>query len=588
MMYKIFRKFILIIAFFPIFSFSQDFDQEFLESLPEDVRNDLLDQVEKKRSDEEIQYRRESTFIPKEEDIEEEDEVFRFGTEVFKLMQTTLMPINEPNFDGKYILDFGDVVEIQLIGQRSLIEKLKVERDGSISISELGKVFISGLSLADVSSLIKKKVKDSYIGVEAFVTLVNVRDIQVVVAGNVFSPGPYSLNGNSNIFHALSVSGGPSEFGSFREIKLLRDGEVVEVVDLYDTFIYGKPSFGSRLRSGDLVFVSPSINIASVTGAVKRPGIYELKNDENFSDLVFFANGLTSEADLKDIKRERVQDGSIVIKLIKDIEQFTSISVKDNDKFFIRRYPFRTVEIKGSVSNPGVYTLQEGDGILELLNRAGGYTKNAYPFAGVLENQKTKEINQEIIDDVYSSLMSSLITQSAGLTASEDTTGFFSFMLNELKNTEASGRVNAEFDIEKLRNNPEIDIILQDGDVITIPEITNQVYVFGEVSTTGTIRYAENEKYDFYIDAKGGFNSFADKKNVYILSPDGTSFKVKRNIFMNQGADFKIYPGSVIYVPRKMNNSFFFTQSAQAYASILGNIGVSLASISVLKDKLKC
>ena len=583
MMFKIFRKFILIFAFFPIFSFSQDFDQEFLDSLPEDVRNDLLDQVEMKRSDEEIQYRRESTFIPKEEDIEE-DEVFRFGTEVFKLMQTTLMPINEPNFDGKYILDFGDVVEIQLIGQRSLIEKLKVERDGSISISELGKVFISGLSLADASSLIKKKVKDSYIGVEAFVTLVNVRDIQVIVAGNVFSPGPYSLNGNSNIFHALSVSGGPSEFGSFREIKLLRDGEVVEVVDLYDTFIYGKPSFGSRLRSGDLVFVSPSINIASVTGAVKRPGIYELKNDENFSDLVFFANGLTSEADLKDIKRERVQDGSIVIKLIKDIEQFTSISVKDNDKFFIRRYPFRTVEIKGSVSNPGVYTLQEGDGILELLNRAGGYTKNAYPFAGVLENLKTKEINQEIIDDVYSSLMSSLITQSAGLTASEDTTGFFSFMLNELKNTEASGRVNAEFDIEKLRNNPEIDIILQDGDVITIPEITNQVYVFGEVSTTGTIRYAENEKYDFYIDAKGGFNSFADKKNVYILSPDGTSFKVKRNIFMNQGSDFKIYPGSVIYVPRKMNNSFFFTQSAQAYASILGNIGVSLASISVLKD----
>lgn len=583
-MYKIFKKFILIIAFFPIFSFSQDFDQEFLESLPEDVRNDLLDQVEKKRSDEEIQYRRESTFIPKEEDIEEEDEVFRFGTEVFKLMQTTLMPINEPNFDGKYILDFGDVVEIQLVGQRSLIEELKVERDGSISISELGKVFISGLSLADASALIKAKVNDSYIGVEAFVTLVNVRDIQVIVAGNVFSPGPYSLNGNSNIFHALSVSGGPSEFGSFREIKLLRDGEVLEVIDLYDTFIYGKPSFGTRLRSGDLVFVSPSINIASVTGAVKRPGIYELKNDENFSDLVFFANGLTSEADLKDIKRERVQDGSIVIKLIKDLEEFTSISVKDNDKFFIRRYPFRTVEIKGSVSNPGVYTLQEGDGILELLNRAGGYTKNAYPFAGVLENQKTKEINQEIIDDVYSSLMSSLLTQSAGLIGSEDTTGFFSFMLNELKNTEASGRVNAEFDIEKLRNNPEMDIILQDGDVITIPEITNQVYVFGEVSTTGTIRYAENEKYDFYIDAKGGFNSFADKKNVYILSPDGTSFKVKRNIFMNQGSDFKIYPGSVIYVPRKMNNSFFFTQTAQAYASILGNIGVSLASISVLKD----
>lgn len=584
MIIKIFKKSLLIVLLSPFLAFAQDFDKKFLESLPEDVRNDLLNQLEKKQSDEEIQYRRASTFIPKEDEDSKKDEVFRFGTEVFKLMQTTLMPINEPNFDGNYILDFGDVVEIQLVGQRSLVETLKVERDGSVSIPEIGKIFISGLSLEEASSLIKAKVKDSYIGVEAFITLINVRDIQVIVAGNVFSPGPYSLNGNSNIFHALNVSGGPSEFGSFREIKLIRDGEVVEVVDLYDTFIYGKPSFGKRLRSGDLIFVNPSRNIVSVTGAVKRPGIYELKDSENFSDLVFFANGLTSEADLKDIKRERVQDGSIIIKLISNINEFTAISVKDNDKFFIRRHPFRTVEIRGSVSNPGVYKLQEGDGILELLDRAGGYTKNAYPFAGVLENLQTKEINQQIIDDVYNSLMSSLISQSSGLIGSDDSTGFFSLMLNEIKDTEASGRVNAEFDIEKLRNNPELNIIMQDGDLVTIPEITNQVYVFGEVSTTGTIRYVENEKYDFYIDAKGGFNSFADKKNIYILSPDGTSFKVKRNIFMNQGAEFEIYPGSVIYVPRKMNNSFFFTQTAQAYASILGNIGVSLASISVLKD----
>ena len=96
-----------------------------------------------------------------QKDIEEEDEVFRFGTEVFKF--ANYFNAYEPNFDGKYILDFGDVVEIQLVGQRSLIEELK-ERDGSISISELGKVFISGLSLADASALIKARLMIHILG----------------------------------------------------------------------------------------------------------------------------------------------------------------------------------------------------------------------------------------------------------------------------------------------------------------------------------------------------------------------------------------------------------------------------------------
>ena len=111
------------------------------------------------------------------------------------------------------------------MGQKSLIKELIIERDGSINVPEIGKIIIAGLSLNEASELVRKKIEISYIGVDSFLTLSKVRDIQIVVSGNAFNPGPYTLNGNSNLFHALTVSGGPSEQGSFRKIDLIRNGD---------------------------------------------------------------------------------------------------------------------------------------------------------------------------------------------------------------------------------------------------------------------------------------------------------------------------------------------------------------------------
>ena len=111
----------------------------------------------------------------------------------------------------------------------------------------------------------------------------------------------------------------------------------------------------------------------------------------------------------------------------------------------------------------------------------------------------------------------------------------------------------------------------------------NQVYVFGEVQNQGTTSYISNKDIGFYIDNKGGYKSGADKRNVYILYPDGTTRKINKNIFQGK-SELEVFPGSVIFVPKKINDNFLITKSAQAYATILGNLGVSLASISVLKD----
>ncbi|MDC0873978.1 SLBB domain-containing protein [Gammaproteobacteria bacterium] len=567
---------ILSISFLSNFIFSQDFDESFLESLPDDVASNLEDRTKERKDEEETQYRRPSTFIEKPEPTSN-----RYGAQIFSMMQTSLMPTNEPNFDSSYVLDFGDELQVQLIGQKSFIKTIAVKRDGSISIEDIGKMYVAGLSLDKAAKMIEDKVNQLFIGSEAYITLTNVRDIQIILAGNVFNPGSYVLNGNSNIFHALSVSGGPSENGSFRNINLIRNNEIIETIDLYDTFIYGKSSFNARLRSGDIVFINPIQNIISITGAVIRPGIYELKKDENLSNVVFFGNGLNGYADTNNITLNRILDGRINRLPITNISQFDSILSQDGDSIFIRRYPFRSVEIGGAVLNPGVYLMNAGDTVIDVINKAGGYTDTAYPFGAIYTNLETELINTNALEKLYKDSINS-ISQLIKETGSEaDFSGLIS-TLNTLKDTEPSGRV-----VIDLENNDRSSLLIQEEDTLFIPEITNQVYVYGSVSSQGTAKYSEGESVDYYINKKGGFVDKANKSGIFILQPNGETIKVKvsKNLFASSpSAKIKIYPGSVIYVPEEINSGYAARLSTQAYAAILGNIGVSLASLSVLKN----
>ena len=572
---------ILFFCIFTIHTFSQDFDEAFLESLPKEVAEEIKQKAEKKIEDEKPQYRKPSSYIKKPELEEEKPSSGRFGNLIFSMMQSSFMPINEPNFDSSYILDYGDELEIQMIGQKSFIERIAIKRDGSISIEDVGKIFVGGQSLADAVRMIKDKVNQLFIGSEAYVSLTNIRDIQVIVAGNVYSPGSYTINGNSNIFHALSVAGGPSEAGSFRSINLLRNSEIIESIDLYDIFIHGKATFKTRLRSGDVVFVNPVENIVSVTGAVIRPGIYELKREENLSKVLFFGNGLTGYADKSNITLNRVLDGRIRRIPISNISQFSDIESKDGDSVFIRRYPFRSVDIKGAVLNPGVYLMNAGDTVMDVIDKAGGYTDAAYPFAAVYTNLETEKINEAAIEKLYQDSISS-ISQLIKETGSEaDFTGLIS-TLNSLRETEPSGRV-----VINLQSSERDSLRIQEGDTLFIPEVTNQVYVYGSVSSQGTAKFKDGMGVDYYISKKGGFIDSANRAGVFILQPNGETIKVKvsRNLFASSPTEsVKVYPGSVIYVPEKINSGYATRLATQAYATILGNISVSLASLAVLKD----
>jgi polysaccharide biosynthesis/export protein len=566
--------------------FSQELDEAYLESLPENIRKDVLSKIDQRETDEKPIYRRQSTMTDKpfsEEELEVRKLRNRYGDNIFDMMQSTFMPINEPNLDSTYILDFGDTLEIQLIGQKNSIDNLSIKRDGSINIPEIGKIFVSGLSLDEVNGLIKSKISSAYIGVEAFISLVNIRDIQILVTGNAYNPGIYTLNGNSNILNALSMAGGVSENGSYRKIDLIRNNEIIRSFDLYDIFMYGKSGFRERLRSGDAILVRPSMKMVSISGAVKRPAVYELIEDDNFIDLLEFGNGLSDNADLETLRIERLfKDSTSFIKL-NDLDQLASIEVQSSDRLNVRAFERRTVTITGAVKTPGIYTISKNETLSSLINKAEGYKDNAYPFGGMLLNNAALRLNELAADKLYKSYVQKLISKGDSLFASES----LPFILEELKNTEISGRVMAEFDLDVIESKRDLDTTLNDGDEIIIPIKSEQVFIFGEVNQPGAIRYKPSQNVAQYIDNAGGLLDSSDVNNIFIVHPNG---EVNRSIsgrrlamLNNKSKDILIYPGTVIYIPREIKTDASII--ASIWAPIVSSAATSITALSVLNNQ---
>ena len=574
---KFLKHHLFFLLFFSVIVSSQDFDKAYLDSLPAEVRNALAAQAEIKEELSNPVYNRQSTSIDKIK------ESIRFGDNFFKSIQTTFMPINEPNMDASYVLDFGDAITLQLVGQQQSIDELQIQRDGSINLPNLGKVQLSGLSLEEASKLIKAKIESAYIGVDAFITLSNVRDIQILVTGNAEQPGVYTVNGNTSFLQAIAIAGGPSDFGSLREFVLKRNNETISKIDLYDVIIKGDISTNERLRSGDVIHISPVKNLVSIFGGVKRPDNYELLKDETFDDLLFFANGIKNNIDSNNVRHITFKDGAVLERPI-SINQLSSIVPESGDSLYMGEYVYRTVTIKGAVVNPGLYKIEEGATLSSLIKRAGGYLESAFPEGGVYINQDAKRIaniyKYKLIQDISKNIASNITSPSVAGNADQ---AILSIVTNEIKNQEVSGRVVVEFDLRKIALNKNLDTSLQDGDSIFIPRKTNNIHVLGEVRNPATISYFQNMTISEAINSTGSYNEFADTKNIIIVDPDGSIKFVTNRWGMTSSNALKA--GSVVYIPREIGEIEGIDKWA-IYTPIIGNIALSLASLASLNNNL--
>lgn len=456
-----------------------------------------------------------------------------FGHNIFSNPNLTF----EPNYNIATPVDYrlgpGDEVIIDVWGASETTIRQTISPEGSILVNTLGPVYLSGKTVGEANQYLKQEFARIYSGVsgtapttDVKLTLGEIRSIQVNVMGEVMIPGTYTLSSFSSVFHALYSAGGVNKIGSLRNIKIVRNGDVVAELDVYDLLMKGKMKDDIRLQDGDVVLVDPYISLVQILGKVKRPMFYELTKEENMKTLLEYAGGFTGDAYKKAVRVVRKTGRELQIYNV-DEANFASFRMDDGDVVTVdsvlNRYENR-VEIRGAVYRPGLYQLDGSvNTVKNLLAKAEGVRGDAFLNRAILDREKP-DLTHEMI----------------------------------------------QVDIRGLLNGTVADIPLVKNDILYIPSIHDiqeeqTVTIHGEVANPGTFLYSENLTIEDLVLQAGGLLEAASTTKVEIArrvkspkSEDFTltvgenfSFDLKDGMLVGDGSDdFRLKPFDEVYIRR--------------------------------------
>lgn len=308
--------------------------------------------------------------------------VERFGMQVFEngTRDLQMIPMDLPA-GPDYVLGSGDGVSVDLWGGVSRRFYRVVDREGRISLPEVGPVLVAGKSLAEVQESVQKILRTQFRDVSADVSLARIRTIRVYVVGDVLRPGAYDVGSLSTPLNALFAASGPTGRGSLRIVKHNRGNQLVQDVDIYDLLLHGVKGDMQRLENGDTVMVPPLGPQITIEGMVRRPAIYELKDEKSLAEALALGGGLLPTAMLRHIEVQRLVAHQKQTMLSLDVPQddtsnevtakLESFHIQDGDKiriFPITPYVQDAVYLEGHVVRPGKYSFRDGMRVTDLIN----------------------------------------------------------------------------------------------------------------------------------------------------------------------------------------------------------------------------
>jgi protein involved in polysaccharide export with SLBB domain len=438
----------------------------------------------------------------------------------------------EPNFSVAtpkgYVLGPGDEVIVLLTGLNESSVRSKVTPEGNLQIPYAGIVYVNGFTIEQATNLIKSKMTRVYPGLNSgqtqlTINLGNTRSIKITVVGEVKTPGSYTLSSLSTLFNVLYNSGGPNANGSLRNIELIRNNKIYKTVDFYSFLQQGLLSGNIRLEDQDVIRIPVYKKRVGISGEVKRPAIYELKENEQLDDLIKYAGGYTDVAYKGIAKIDQI---NTLEREVKDVPAnlFENYIPRNGDMVSIgpitNRYTNR-ITLEGSVYRPGVYELSAGFTLAALLKKAQGLKPEAYMERGYIK-RTLPNLERESI----------------------------SFKPADI--------VNGRSDVPLLR---EDSVIILDRDVFT----SNQkITISGYVRKPLVITYRKGLKLADLIAMAGGFDDEAANHHIEvsrIIKNESDSvanqlvntFTVDMNNNAVNPPDIELQPMDFVYVPRLVN-----------------------------------
>jgi len=386
---KHYKKYLLLaLSLFPFYSFGQAIDPSILSQLsPEQIEMAKDAYASKNSTDksvEELPVIDESLVIKKSSGDSNKIAGKKYGYDFFSSMPTSLTAVGDLPLPNDYIISLRDQFTVILTGSKDALFNLNVKLDGTILFPELGSVSVVGLSFKEVKEKLSQLIKQAYIGVNIDVSLQNLSAKKITIVGAVNTPGTYLVNPFSTITGALAYSGGISEIGSLRDIKLIRNNKEVFSFDLYDLLIKGNRSNDLTIEAGDTLLINAASQFVEITGAVKRPGIYEVLEGETINSLVDFALGFNQTANKSNISVSflDLNEASIVKKNVDTLDQNLQNALSVNVFNYVNE-PSANILVQGAIEEPGFYNALKYRKLTDLINDLKFI--DVYPWLAVLE-----------------------------------------------------------------------------------------------------------------------------------------------------------------------------------------------------------
>ena len=551
------------------------------------------------------------------------EEKKRFGSDFFKnknIVETPQLFVATPS---DYRLGPGDELLINLYGASENSYPVQISRNGNVKLDRMDPIYLSGLSIKSASKRLKSRLSKIYTGlnssdpiekVDLELSLQKARSIVINITGQVEGPGTYTISGFSSVLNALYAAGGPNEIGTYRDIKILRNGKTVYSIDLYDYFANGKyPNV--YLRDQDVILVKPYEAEIELLEGFKQLGLFEVKKNESVTDLLKLSGGVTSNAFKGKVFIERYDDFSKKMVEIEK-EDFLNNFFLDGDIVFFKEINndniLGLVKIGGAVNISGKFQLEKNNTVAELINSAKGFSFDKLGANGILfrnnkglQNQSISidlntdlsfklvnndslyipsakdilfdesiEIKGEVnfpkeLDFKYGLTITDLIIMSGGLTPYANPKDIRIFRnISKLGGENVTKEIIISIDENLIPNNK---IILQPDDIVTVNTFSyrkeNEFYTIkGEVALPG-LYSIKNQNYSVYNALKDNveFLNSSSVSGISILR-DSIRIPVNGTKLISQGSNskfnFELVSGDQIIVPA-INNTVIVSGEVQ-------------------------
>lgn len=501
-----------------------------------------------------------------------------------------------------YLIGIGDEVQITLWGSVDADLRLTVDRSGRVTVPRVGPILVAGVRYGDLNELVRSRVAQVFKNFQVSTTLGKLRSIRIYVTGFVAKPGAYTVSSLATLVSGLIRAGGPSGSGSFRNIELRRDGQLVAQFDAYDFLLKGDKAADRPLQAEDVIHVGPIGPQVAILGSVNKPAIGELKPTETVDDVLAMAGGFSAVADRSRIAVERLSER--IERRITELAlpQQLKASVTNGDVLRVfssvnaelpQYKQYKRVQVEGEVARPGEYVLPPNATVVDAVAAAGGLTPQAYVFGTDFSRESVRRSQQENYDralrDLETEFTRSTSTQrtanadeaQAQAARASNTTR----LVERLRAVRPTGRIVLQLEPDATALPP---LTVESGDRLLIPARPNTVGVFGSVFNGGSYLLTEGSSVDDVLKLAGGPTRGADPGSMFVLRANGSVISARQSNsgwfgFNSAMSSLPALPGDTVFVPEELNKTTFI-QEAKDWTQILYQFGLGVAALQTLKN----